>query len=199
VPGLIEWPARIREPKVSSLRASTSDLLPTLCHLVDKPLPSRPIDGINLMPLIDGNQSKRDNPLCFWMFGATRGSKTPPKPWIAPELQVGTTPMVKLMGGKATRDFTNFHHSTVTEQDYRGPRAIIQDDFKLVIHDRGQSDGRVELFNLADDPAEKMNLANQNPELVESMQSALRQWQTSVLQSLSGADYHSSSSPAVAP
>lgn len=199
VPGLIEWPARIRKPKVSSLRASTTDLLPTLCYLVDKPLPSRPIDGINLMPLIDGNLSKRDNPLYFWMFGAARGSKNTPQPWIAPELQAGTTPMVKRMGGKATRDFTNFHHPTVTEQDYRGPRAIIQDDFKLVIHDRGQSDGRVELFNLADDPAEKVNLFKENPELVESMQSALRQWQTSVLQSLSGADYPSSSSTSAAP
>ena len=199
VPGLIEWPARIREPKVSSLRASTSDLLPTLCNLVDKPLPSRPIDGINLMPLIDGNLPKRDNPLYFWMFGATRGSKTPPQPWIAPELQTGTTPMVKLMGGKATRDFTNFHHPTVTDQNYRGARAIIEEDFKLVIHDRGESDRRIELFNLADDPAEKINLANQNPELVETMQSRLRTWQSSVLQSLSSADYPPSSSPTSTP
>lgn len=199
VPGLIEWPAGIREPKASALRASTSDLLPTLCNLVDKPLPSRPIDGINLMPLIDGNLPKRDNPLYFWMFGVASGSKAPPQPWIAPELQQGTTPMVKLMGGKATRDFTNFHHPTVTEKNYRGPRAIIQDDFKLVIHDRGESDRRLELFNLADDPAEQINLAKQMPELVQTMGSALRQWQSSVLHSLSGADYPPSSSPTPTP
>jgi arylsulfatase A-like enzyme len=126
--------------------------------------------------VIDGNLPKRDNPLYFWMFGVASGSKAPPQPWIAPELQQGTTPMVKLMGGKATRDFTNFHHPTVTEKDYRGPRTIIQDDFKLVIHDRGESDRRLELFNLADDPAEQINLAKQMPELVQTMGSALRQW-----------------------
>ena len=48
VPGLIEWPARVPRPRVSSFRACTSDLLPTLCALVGQPLPNRPLDGIDL-------------------------------------------------------------------------------------------------------------------------------------------------------
>ncbi|OYW12852.1 MAG: N-acetylgalactosamine-6-sulfatase, partial [Planctomycetales bacterium 12-60-4] len=39
VPGLIEWPARISKPRSTNIRASTCDLLPTLCGLVGKPLP----------------------------------------------------------------------------------------------------------------------------------------------------------------
>src|SRR4029079_30850 len=46
VPGLIEWPARIPKPRASNVRATTSDLLPTLCALVGQPLPDRPLDGI---------------------------------------------------------------------------------------------------------------------------------------------------------
>jgi arylsulfatase A-like enzyme len=48
VPGLVEWPARIPQPRSTGVRASTSDLLPTLCALVGQPLPNRPLDGIDL-------------------------------------------------------------------------------------------------------------------------------------------------------
>ncbi|MFN5796316.1 MAG: sulfatase, partial [Planctomyces sp.] len=45
VPGLLEWPSRIREPRVSEVSASTSDLLPTVCRLAGVDLPMRPLDG----------------------------------------------------------------------------------------------------------------------------------------------------------
>ena len=47
----------------------------------------------------------------------------------------------------------------------------------------------IELFDLKADPAEKTNLATQQPKLVKSLQSKLRQWQDGVLKSLTGADY----------
>jgi arylsulfatase A-like enzyme len=53
VPGLVEWPAAIREPHRTGVRASTSDLLPTLCALVGQPLPQRPLDGIDLRPVLE--------------------------------------------------------------------------------------------------------------------------------------------------
>jgi arylsulfatase A-like enzyme len=55
---VIEWPARIREPRVSAVSAVTSDLLPTLCAIVGRPLPQRPLDGIDLTPLIDGRMDR---------------------------------------------------------------------------------------------------------------------------------------------
>src|SRR5437773_8538883 len=48
VPGLIEWPERIPQPRTTTVRAHTSDLLPTLSALVGQPLPARPLDGFNL-------------------------------------------------------------------------------------------------------------------------------------------------------
>jgi arylsulfatase A-like enzyme len=41
VPGLVEWPSRIPTPRSIGVRASTSDLLPTLCTLVGQPLPAQ--------------------------------------------------------------------------------------------------------------------------------------------------------------
>ena len=111
------------------------------------------------------------------------------QPYIDPELQKGTTPLVKLQGGKATRDFRNFRHPAITDADYLGPRAIIDGRFKLVIHETKQADPRRELFDLQADPAEKNNLIPQQPAVAEKLQIQLRAWQDSVLHSLTGGDY----------
>ncbi len=189
VPGLIEWPARIPEPRRTSVRASTSDLLPTLCALVDQPLPSRPLDGVDLTGVLDGKVTERPGPLYFWEYNTERLASSNPTPWIDPELQNGTTPLVKLMGGKATRDFRNFRHPAITEDDYRGPRAIIDGRFKLVIHEHNDGNARRELFDLQADPAENDDLVPEQPALVKRLQTRLRDWQQSVMHSLTGVEY----------
>ncbi len=188
VPGLIEWPARIPQPRSTNVRASTTDLLPTLCAITGQPLPARPIDGIDLTPVLDGKITARPKPLYFWEFTAGPG-KGNAEPYIDPELQKGTTPLAKLMGGKATRDFTNLRHPTISDSDYVGPRAIIDGNFKLVIHDDKNGEPKRELFDLQSDPAEKTDLIEQQPATAEKLQTALRDWQQGVLQSLTGADY----------
>jgi len=191
VPGLVEWPARIPRPRVTNVRASTSDLLPTLAAITGQALPERPLDGIDLSPLLDGKMPARPSPMCFWEFDTshlTKGERRP-EPYLDPDLQKGTTPLVKLMGGKATRDFTNHRHAGINEADYRGPRSIIDGDHKLVIHERKDGTPRIELFDLGSDPAEKVDLAEKEPELSRNLQTRLREWQGSVLHSLTGADY----------
>ncbi len=189
VPCVIEWPARIPEPRVSSVSAVTSDLLPTLCAVVGRPLPRRPLDGIDLTPLIDGKMTERPEPIFFWSFNTRRFSGLELTPWIKPELQQGTTPLVKLMGGIATRNFRNWHHPEIEAADYLGPRAVVDNRFKLVLHDRKESGPRAELFDLLKDPAETNDLSNEQPEIVGAMKQQMHTWQQSVLRSLRGADY----------
>ncbi len=189
VPGLIEWPARIPRPRSTKVRASTSDLFPTLCALVGQPLPTRPIDGMDLTPVLDDKMTERSKPLFFWAFDGRNSGDSKPEPYIDPELQAGTTPLAKLSGGKATRDFKNFRHPTITEDDYLGPRAIIDGDFKLVIHEQKTGSPVRELFDLKADPAETTNLVDQQAAAADRLQAELFQWQQSVLNSLTGADY----------
>jgi len=187
VPGLIEWPARIPQPRTTNVRATTSDLLPTLCAIIGQPLPSRPIDGIDISPLLDGKMTDRPKPLYFWEYNTSNLGKS--EPYIDPALQQGTTPLAKKSGGKATRDFNNFRHPTITETDYLGAGAIIDGSFKLVIHYSKKGDPKLELFDLKSDPAEKTNLIEQQPATAEKLKTQLRDWQQSVLTSLTGADY----------
>ncbi len=189
VPGLIEWPARIREPRTTTFRASTSDLLPTLAALTGQVLPTRPFDGIDLTPMFDGKLAERPSPLCFWEYDFKHLGGMKPEPYIDPELQKGTTPLAKRAAGKATRDFTNWRQPALTETDYRGPRSIIVGDLKLVIHERPDGAPRRELFDLKADPAEKTDMAPERPAVAEELQVKLRAWQESVLLSLTGVDY----------
>jgi arylsulfatase A-like enzyme len=189
VPSVLEWPGQIPEPRSTEANAVTSDLLPTLCDLLGLPLPDRPIDGISLRPLFDGTMTERPRPIGFWEFQATPPPGRQPEPYIDPALQEGTTPLVKRMGGLLTRNFRNVRIDGVAEQDFGGPRAIVDNRFKLVVHERGGGEPTRELFDLRDDPAEEHDLIAEEPETAQELGRKLRDWQESVLQSLTGADY----------
>lgn len=66
VPGLIEWPGRIK-PQVTEFPASTMDIMPTLVDLLDLPEDSMldVVDGESLAPLFSGDLPERTRPIFF--------------------------------------------------------------------------------------------------------------------------------------
>ena len=189
VPGLIEWPERIPEPRATSVNAVTTDMLPTLCDLLGLPQPDRPLDGVSLKPLIDGEMTERPSPICFWNYDESRERASELEPYIEARLQQGTTPLVKMLEGGFTRNFRNFHHPNIREQDFAGPRVILDNRYKLVIAGEPEGDAERELFDLREDEAEENNLIQSRPEIAGQLEGQLRDWQQSVLESLTGADY----------
>jgi arylsulfatase A-like enzyme len=75
VPGIIEWPARIRKPFITDVPAVTSDIYPTVLDLVGVKAPNQvePLDGISLRALVEGKMTERPKPIAFWHGG--RGVK----------------------------------------------------------------------------------------------------------------------------
>jgi len=71
VPGLIEWPARIKRPVVTEVSACTSDIYPTIMDILNLKVPNQvePLDGISLVPLLDGRMKERPSPIGFWARG----------------------------------------------------------------------------------------------------------------------------------
>lgn len=68
VPGILEWPSRIRQPAVTEIPVVTSDYFPTILAALGYELPAdqrRPFDGLSLLPLIDGRWSERPAPIAF--------------------------------------------------------------------------------------------------------------------------------------
>ncbi len=188
VPGLVEWPAAITQPRTSNVRAVTSDLLPTICSITKQPLPVRPLDGINLSPVWESGMSERPETLFFWMLNPAELQASPQTPWVDPREQIGTTPLVKLMDGKPNRTFQNFRYAEIPESLTQGARAVISGNHKLVIHTR-TTDEHVELFDLSEDPAESRNLINEQRQTADQLRNELLEWQRGVRHSLAGSDY----------
>ncbi len=186
VPGVIEWPAKINSPMVSQVNSVTSDILPTLCEITGVASPAVPLDGISLTGLLDNSLESRPTPLFFWKFNKAADKQQ--VPWIEKDLQIGTTPLVKMMGDIYTRIFVNYKHPEILPTDYTGNRAMLSNNYKLVIRDNGDEQ-TIELFRVPDDIDETHNIASQYPDIVSGMQNKMIQWQNSVLQSLTGADY----------
>lgn len=67
VPGLIEWPAKIKTGQQSNLPVSTSDIFPSLLGILgyENKAKVQPLDGINIFPLIEKNTEKRDKTIAF--------------------------------------------------------------------------------------------------------------------------------------
>ena len=68
VPGMIEWPDVITSNKVSSFPVVSSDLLPTVRDILGiKPPDNRPIDGISILPFLQGKVEKRNHSI-YWAY-----------------------------------------------------------------------------------------------------------------------------------
>ena len=67
VPGVIEWPTGIAEPRVTSYPTSTLDIFPTLVDILDLPETAllQPSDGISVAPLFESEIGRREQPIPF--------------------------------------------------------------------------------------------------------------------------------------
>jgi len=65
VPGILEWPARVKKPFATTVPACTMDFYPTVLDLLGIEMPDQggPVDGISLLPLIDGKMKSRPTPI----------------------------------------------------------------------------------------------------------------------------------------
>ena len=68
VPGLLEWPSKIKEARViRNFPCNTSDYFPTVMDALSFKIKGQPepIDGVSLIPLIEGKMSRRPIPIGF--------------------------------------------------------------------------------------------------------------------------------------
>ncbi len=188
VPALLDWPAVITTPRRISMTCVTSDILPTLIDLVDAPLPSIPMDGISLMPLINGSADTRSAGIGFWSYPA-KGVRTPSKEWMQ-ELYdaqqngslVGDSTRLRPEAGHLPLPFPSDHdigHAAWLQWPWKLHRIAIVDSAPFY-----------ELYHLGEDSLETSNRISEEPDVSNSMMQQLTMWQRSVIESLNGGDYH---------
>lgn len=188
VPGLIEWPARVKAPRRIDVPCGTVDIFPTLLELagakVAKPVP---LDGISLVPLIDGEVKQRPKPLGFWDY--TIAGK-PVKSsdlleQIAREQAAGQVQPDR----EAGQPRTGLLDQQYPEDDFPGHAVWIDGNLKL--HRIQSKPGQIswELYDLAADPQETTDRVAQETKRLGEMRAQLDAWLKSVVRSLNGADY----------
>ncbi len=70
VPTIMSWPGKIRAGTTCDELASTIDILPTIARLIDAPLPSHPIDGVDIWPLMTRDETIQSPHRAFPMYYA---------------------------------------------------------------------------------------------------------------------------------
>ena len=188
VPAILEWPTRIPNPRATEVPCNTSDIYPTLLDIAGVRLANQPpLDGISLVPLIDGKMKARPEPIGFWSYPG-RGVGVPSKKWMSELLraqtageEVGDRSRLRLDAGKITKQYA--------EDSFPGHSAWLDWPWKLHRLQRKTGDIRLTLYSLTEDPEEKHDLVAQHAERVKRMKTELEDWQASVVRSLNGRDY----------
>jgi arylsulfatase A-like enzyme len=188
VPAILEWPARVPAPRMSNVRCNTCDIYPTLLDIVGVDVPNQPIlDGVSLVPLIDGADQVRKKPMGFWDY-TIGGISTPSAKWM------GELLAAQHAGSDLEPHTSSQHASQLPAPPYPldrfpGHAAWIDGDWKL--HRIGGKQGTVtwELYDLAADPKEEHDRAASETERLQQMQGQLDEWLKSVVHSLNGEDY----------
>jgi len=74
VPGILQWPGKIKPGTVSDEPVCGVDFLPTACELAGiEPPRDRALDGASLLPVLSGRPINRSTPL-YWHFNRATGA-----------------------------------------------------------------------------------------------------------------------------
>ena len=189
VPAMLEWPARIGGHRITDVPAVTSDIYPTLLEIAGVEMENQPqLDGISLVPLIDGTMDRRPAPMGFWHHPSA-GILVPSAEWMGELLQaqqsnpaaVPDSFRLRMDAGDVSRQFP--------ENSTTGHAAWLDWPWKLHRIENSEDEVAFELYNLVRDPGEVNNLLGEQESRVASMTAELEAWQRSVLGSLNGRDY----------
>jgi arylsulfatase len=71
VPCIMKWTGHIPEGTTCNRMASTIDLLPTFARLTDAPMPQKKIDGVNILPLMMGDEKANPREVFLYYYHST--------------------------------------------------------------------------------------------------------------------------------
>ena len=158
VPALMKWPAVIPPGTVCEKLVSTIDLLPTISAITGAPLPVSKIDGVNILPLLQGDFSviPRES---FWYYFRDN------------ELQAVRWHNWKLVFAHSGRSYEGF------EPGKDGLPGELNNNFHF---ESG-------LYDLRRDPGERYNLIEYYPEMVNKLEGIAEEARRDLGDKLTGA------------
>lgn len=149
VPGIVQWPGHVKAGSTSDVPISGVDLLPTLCDIAGiEPPTDRVLDGVSFSPLLKGETFDRDRPL-YWQFNRAKSDAK-----------------------VAIRDDNWKLVAYLTEP---GPNRGADITPEEIHWNQTAELTKFELYNLNDDIAESIDLADQRPEVLREMRAQMEE------------------------
>ena len=147
VPGIVRWPARVEPGQTTNTPVCGLDVFPTFCELAGLPVPDdRPLDGSSVVGLLDGEPVERETPLYWHYYSATDDAKC--------AMRVGDWMILGHWDGPQFTPGGQFRRAAAAEI-----RKAELTSF--------------ELYNVQRDPAQKMDLAAEEPERLRRLSAML--------------------------
>ncbi len=185
VPAVLEWPERFSAKEID-IPAFTSDLYPTLLAVAGVAQPAKQpiLDGIDLLPILEGKKRTRP-PMGFW-HGFRNGQGTWSDRIIKALLEAEKAGKPNPHPERILKNVKEFPTFNMT--DLEGHAAWNEWPWKL--HRIEKKDKVIyELYDLKKDPMETTDLSEKELTRVTKMKDSLKNWQHSVLNSWAGKDY----------
>jgi arylsulfatase A-like enzyme len=177
VPTIMRWPGTIPATRVCDAPLMTIDLLPTICAITEAPLPTNKLDGMNIQKVLTGKSDESPHTELAFYSG---------------------TELHAVRSGKWKLHFPHKYLTVLGETRDDGkpsgygtlqPKAITESGVEGIASRHGY---RVEqlplsLYDLENDPGEKVNLAAQYPEVVNQLSAIGDRLRVELGDSLTGA------------
>jgi arylsulfatase len=156
----MRWPGRIPAGRICDELVSTIDLLPTVCGLLDVPLPQHPIDGKDIASVVFGVPGAVSPHDAFYCYAGNELQAVRSGRWklhLPHEYLTVNGPPGR--GGKPA-NWETMKPLSITESGIRGIAS--RHGYKV------ESIG-LSLFDLSADPGETTNVADKHPDVVAKL------------------------------
>lgn len=187
VPAILEWPKRFPHHRVITTPCGTVDIYPTLLKIAGVEIREQPsLDGMDILPIIDGTSLVRTSGLGFWHY-PTRGTGMKSAAMLElleASLASGQQPDFTPNDARDRKQRIDTAQAQFMKSGAKGHAAWIDGDFKLHRIQDTLGDVKYELYNLKRDVTESNDLSRVMPDRLRLMKTELETWQKSVIDDL---------------
>ena len=175
VPMVMRWPDGLEGGRRIDDLVHFTDWLPTLAGITGAdPVPGRPVDGLDVLPLLHG-ETPDEAPRRFWQLNVYQ-----PVGWVNAAMREGSWKLVR----------PNVGMQPATAEDQRRWDRYVELDIEYKYHPERVTDilrdpdpeyilpepPAVELYNIDSDPKEERSVAAEHPDRVRRMLAELETW-----------------------
>ena len=146
VPCIMRWPGRITAGSVSHQLAATIDILPTIAAITGADLPARPIDGVSIQAILEGDTRATPRGEYYYYYGGE---------------------LIAVRKGKMKLVFPHSYRSYAgIEPGLDGYPGI----YKGILGKYAVGKSKLELYDLDNDISESQDVSRMYPDVVERLQ-----------------------------